>query len=76
MPKKTIEPLSFFQHGGTFLEKGNASALQVRFRVTLSELLLSLSAFCRACFDGEYPIPVPSQAGKFVLEDQLQLPTS
>ncbi len=32
--------------------------------------------FCRACFDGEYPIPIPSQAGKFVLEDQLQLPTS
>ena len=33
-------------------------------------------AFCRACFDGEYPIPVPEQAGKFVLEDQLQLPTA
>jgi amidophosphoribosyltransferase len=32
--------------------------------------------FCRACFDGEYPIPVPEQAGKFVLEDQLRLPTS
>jgi amidophosphoribosyltransferase len=31
--------------------------------------------FCRACFDGEYPIPVPEGAGKFVLEDQLQLPT-
>jgi amidophosphoribosyltransferase len=34
------------------------------------------SEFCAACFDGEYPIPVPEQAGKFVLEDQLQLPTS
>ena len=32
-------------------------------------------AFCRACFDGEYPIDVPEQAGKFVLEDQLRLPT-
>jgi amidophosphoribosyltransferase len=31
--------------------------------------------FCRACFDGEYPIEIPAQAGKFVLEDQLQLPT-
>jgi amidophosphoribosyltransferase len=29
--------------------------------------------FCRACFDGEYPIPVPEQAGKFVLEEQLPL---
>jgi amidophosphoribosyltransferase len=28
-------------------------------------------AFCRACFDGEYPIPVPEAAGKFVLEDRL-----
>ncbi len=28
-------------------------------------------AFCRACFDGEYPIPVPEYAGKFVLEDRL-----
>ncbi len=34
-----------------------------------------VSSFCRACFDGEYPIPVPEGAGKFVLEDQLQLPT-
>ena len=32
--------------------------------------------FCRACFDGEYPIAVPEHAGKFVLEDQLQLPTA
>jgi amidophosphoribosyltransferase len=24
--------------------------------------------FCRACFDGEYPIPVPDGAGKFLLE--------
>lgn len=24
--------------------------------------------FCRACFDGEYPIPVPEGAGKFLLE--------
>ena len=30
--------------------------------------------FCRACFDGEYPIAIPERAGKFVLEDQLQLP--
>jgi len=34
------------------------------------------SGFCRACFDGDYPIPVPEHAGKFVLEDQLQLPTA
>jgi len=34
------------------------------------------TSFCRACFDGEYPIAVPEGAGKFVLEDQLQLPTS
>ena len=32
-------------------------------------------SFCRACFDGEYRIPVPEGAGKFLLEDQLQLPT-
>ena len=32
-------------------------------------------SFCRACFDGDYPIPVPDQTGKFVLEDQLRLPT-
>lgn len=25
---------------------------------------------CRACFDGEYPIPIPDHAGKFVLEQQ------
>ncbi|MDQ3991979.1 MAG: amidophosphoribosyltransferase [Actinomycetota bacterium] len=25
-------------------------------------------AFCRACFDGEYPIPVPESASKFILE--------
>jgi amidophosphoribosyltransferase len=31
--------------------------------------------FCRACFDGEYPIPIPEQAGKFVLEERLQMPT-
>jgi amidophosphoribosyltransferase len=24
--------------------------------------------FCRACFDGEYPIEVPEHAGKFLLE--------
>ena len=30
--------------------------------------------FCRACFDGEYPIPIPGEAGKFMLEDQLHLP--
>ncbi|MEO8477371.1 MAG: amidophosphoribosyltransferase [Actinomycetota bacterium] len=33
------------------------------------------SEFCAACFDGEYPIPIPEHAGKFVLEDQLRLPT-
>jgi amidophosphoribosyltransferase len=32
--------------------------------------------FCRACFDGEYPIPVPEHAGKFLLEDPLPLPTA
>jgi amidophosphoribosyltransferase len=32
--------------------------------------------FCSACFDGTYPIPVPAHAGKFVLEDQLELPTA
>lgn len=26
--------------------------------------------FCRACFDGEYPIPIPEEAGKFVLEER------
>ncbi|HEY7401200.1 MAG TPA: amidophosphoribosyltransferase [Actinomycetota bacterium] len=26
-------------------------------------------SFCRACFDGEYPIPIPTEAGKFVLEE-------
>ena len=26
--------------------------------------------FCRACFDGEYPIPISDHAGKFVLEQQ------
>jgi len=26
--------------------------------------------FCRACFDGLYPIPIPEQAGKFVLEQR------
>ena len=33
-------------------------------------------SFCRACFDGEYPIEVPARAGKFVLEDQLPLQTA
>jgi amidophosphoribosyltransferase len=33
------------------------------------------SDFCRACFDGEYPIAVPEDAGKFVLEDRLSLRT-
>jgi len=33
-------------------------------------------SFCRACFDGDYAIPVPEGAGKFVLEDQLQLHTA
>ncbi|HWO70486.1 MAG TPA: amidophosphoribosyltransferase, partial [Actinomycetota bacterium] len=27
-----------------------------------------VEAFCRACFDGEYPVPVPEEAGKFLLE--------
>jgi amidophosphoribosyltransferase len=34
------------------------------------------SSFCTACFDGQYPIAVPEGVGKFVLEDQLQLPTA
>jgi amidophosphoribosyltransferase len=34
------------------------------------------ATFCSACFDGTYPIPVPAHAGKFVLEDQLELPTA
>jgi len=34
------------------------------------------SEFCAACFDGDYAIPIPEQAGKFVLEDQLRLPTA
>jgi amidophosphoribosyltransferase len=34
------------------------------------------ASFCRACFDGEYPIAVPEGAGKYVLEDQLRLPTA
>ena len=25
-------------------------------------------AFCRACFDGEYPVAIPQEAGKFLLE--------
>jgi amidophosphoribosyltransferase len=25
-------------------------------------------AFCRACFDGEYPIPIPEGASKHLLE--------
>jgi amidophosphoribosyltransferase len=28
----------------------------------------SRDAFCRACFDGEYPIAIPEGAGKFLLE--------
>ncbi len=24
--------------------------------------------YCRACFDGEYPVPIPEDVGKFVLE--------
>ena len=31
---------------------------------------------CRACFDGEYPIPIPERAGKFVLEGHLRLPSA
>jgi len=31
---------------------------------------------CRACFDGEYPIPIPERAGKFVLEDLLPPPSA
>jgi amidophosphoribosyltransferase len=30
-------------------------------------------SFCAACFDGDYPIPVPEQVGKYLLEDQLPL---
>src|SRR5439155_19020995 len=26
--------------------------------------------FCRACFDGQYPIPIPEQGGKFLLEQR------
>ena len=33
------------------------------------------SSFCRACFNREYPVQNPEGAGKFVLEDRLQLPT-
>ncbi len=33
-------------------------------------------SFCRACFDGEYPIPVPEGAGKFVLEGEMRLPSA
>jgi amidophosphoribosyltransferase len=32
--------------------------------------------YCRACFDGAYPIEIPEGAGKFILEDQLRLPTA
>ena len=28
----------------------------------------SKGELCRACFDGEYPIPIPEHAGKFLLE--------
>jgi amidophosphoribosyltransferase len=34
----------------------------------------SMDGFCRACFDGDYPIPVPARAGKFVLEQRLDVP--
>ena len=34
------------------------------------------TTFCSACFDGSYPIPVPDHAGKYILEDQLELPTA
>ena len=27
-----------------------------------------MERFCRACFDGEYPIPIPEHAGKYLLE--------
>ena len=30
-----------------------------------------MEGLCRACFDGEYPIAIPEQASKFLLEDQL-----
>jgi len=26
-------------------------------------------SFCRACFDGEYPIEIPADASKFALEE-------
>jgi amidophosphoribosyltransferase len=31
-------------------------------------------SFCRACFDGEYPIPIPEEAGKYVLERRPAVP--
>jgi amidophosphoribosyltransferase len=33
-------------------------------------------SYCRACFDGDYPIEIPAGTGKFVLEDQLRLPSA
>jgi len=36
----------------------------------------SKETYCRACFDGVYPIEIPEGAGKFILEDQLRLPTA
>ena len=32
--------------------------------------------YCRACFDGEYPIPIPEDAGKFMLEQRAGLPAT
>jgi amidophosphoribosyltransferase len=34
------------------------------------------AGLCHACFDGEYPVQIPTDTGKFVLEDQMQLPTA
>jgi|LSQX01.1.fsa_nt_gb amidophosphoribosyltransferase len=39
---------------------------------------LHRGAFCRACFDGHYPVPIPRDAalGKYALEDRAQLNVS
>ncbi len=35
-----------------------------------------MDGLCRACFDGDYPIPVPEKTSKFLLEDQLPFTTT
>jgi amidophosphoribosyltransferase len=32
--------------------------------------------YCRACFDGEYPIPIPEDTGKFMLEQRAGQPAT